>query len=149
MWKTAKTCSYATNCLPLSRLWIRDCWPLSSGSKHYNLDSVLQNDISHAGSACSPNSAPMLFGFGHDDPAVPFPSPTTTLKLPSTPNQLSMSRHNQQVGEQQEEFNLSGLSDLSSEESGHEGNAHKRRAPGLTKLSGTHLPLIGTPTAPN
>ena len=95
-----------------------------------------------------PNSAPLLFGSGHN-PAVPFPSPTTTLTLLSKPNQLSMSRHNQQVGEQQEEFNLAAISDLSSEEYGHEENAHKRRVPGLTKLSGTHLPLIGTPTAPN
>lgn len=91
---------------------------------------------------------PKLFGSGHD-PAVPFPSPTTTLKLLNKPNQLSMSRHNQQAEEQPEVFNLDAISDLSSEESDHEENPHKQRAPGLTKLSGIHLPLIGTPTAPN
>ena len=58
-----------------------------------------------------PYSAPMLFGSGHHH-VVPFPFPTTTLKLLSKPNQLILSWHNQQVGEQSEEFNLEAISDL-------------------------------------
>ena len=135
-----------TACL-LSHLWIGDCWPLSTGSKYYLLDSVLQKLILVMLAVPALILGSKLFGSGHD-PAVPFPSPTTTLKLLNKPNQLSMSRRNQQAEEQPEVYNLD-VSDPSSEESDHEENPHKRRAPGLTKLSGIHLPLIGTPTAPS
>ena len=56
MWKSAQTCNYATNLLPLSHLWIRDCWPLSNGSRIHIifLKVYLDYNISHANTACFP-----------------------------------------------------------------------------------------------
>ena len=91
-----------------------------------------------------------LFGFGHN---TSFPPLTSTSLLLTTPKELIMTRNIQKVNEQQEQFDLSVASSASSDESSHDGSAHKRGPSGLTKLTNAHqgtvFLLLSIPTVPN